>query len=1190
MDILLRQRLVSLLGVLAAIGYGAAPAEAFRDQGGYFTKPAVAEDGTIYVGARDRYVYAFDPDPASADRIKWFYLTGKDVLSNPAIAPTGTPAAGTIYFGSNDHAFYALNPDGTLQWQHECDGRVEGGPTVDPRHGRIYVGSMEGFLYAFHPDQPAHPLKWALKMPYKDIKTIPILSHDGTMVYVGSDRRGFYRIGSTGVLQGTFDTDEFYRIGGALDRAGNLYISDHHKIVKLTPALQDLWTYAIDQNHRSHPILSPDELTVYQGSRGDNHLHAINADTGIKQWMFQTDGNVVATGAVHPHTGAIYIGAFHGRFYAVHPDGTMKWSRSSLSGTGFRSTPALSRDLTVVYIGDEVGVFYALDAETGAVLWAFDTRTAEGRVVPVVDAGPDQRVVLSGEEVTLTLRATVSDDGLPDPPGQVRVKWTLDEGPDKVKFSDPKELETTAIFETPGEYTIVATADDGENLSDDDVLVIIDPAGADPLPLTVSAGDDQVGTLSLTQFEATSSMVPLNQLAGFNFTASGTTTGWLTLIIDCDSTSYSGDALWITSATNGTVPNACRYTTPGTYTVTAYAERDSVRTYRSTVVTVGSGGSGTNQAPIVMINGAATRTVTKDQVSVPPCTFTPPSPLSVQVEERFRVNWNCPAPSTIVHSRGWGAPGSDPTPSGGTAPIAPDIRPFVPERDYTGGPGISSGWGSFMRLSEPGIAQVTLTPKDAAGNEGPPRTYQVTATAATPTLAVDLTTEDGVITGIGSLFKKLKVTLTGTAKGLTTVNFDCDQADGTYQETHPTIEADLGNIPPQNSYTSSMMCTYTNSGTAAKSFTAKVEVKRQGLIKTDTLQIAVNPSSTPKPDLIVTDIMASPYAPTAISPVTFSVTVKNQGTAAVASTASFVVDIRSGGTRTTATINGPLAVGASKTAKASVALTFPQGSRTIQTKADNNGQIQESNEDNNDDKTLTLVVAATPTQTIVCEPIMNLSSGKWSQRWGAVTAAAIEPLVHACSGGTGKSGRLTTSPHGTTSAAGIEWFTSTPGASRRNADVSFRVPSFRNWNHLAAMAAFEPPSPPLSVGFGRIGGAVFQNQLYVEFLSREGWGCDSPEILYNPVTIPGGGLQTNHWYRLDAQIKRLSGGEYEVKTLLLDLQQTGAPTIASTAKTFPASCMPGWYSGTTTRWLIGVLSTATGVQTIVDDFSGRADP
>ncbi|PIQ84557.1 MAG: hypothetical protein COV75_01950, partial [Candidatus Omnitrophica bacterium CG11_big_fil_rev_8_21_14_0_20_63_9] len=401
-----------------------------------------------------------------------------------------------------------------------------------------------------------------------------------------------------------------------------------------------------------------------------------------------------------------------------------------------------------------------------------------------------------------------------------------------------------------------------------------------------------VGTLNLTQFAVTPpGTVDLGTFVDFTYSVSGTTTGWLTFIIDCDATSYSADALWITSELSGTIPNACQYTTAGARQVVAYLERDTVRTSRSTTVTAGSGG--TNQAPVVSINGAATRTVTKDQsftltstvtddgrpnppgalvfswsdddvfsppsvefatpgskdtsvtirrtgtyvltlsafdgeragydavtvtvtsssgtnqaptvnvgldaavtlpntlalnptvsddgkpnppaaltynwtkesgpgtvtfspnattknvtasfsasgtyvlkltvsdsalsasdtltvtvqgsgVTIPPCTFT--GPTSVQVEERFGVGWNCPAPATVVHSSGWGAPGSDPTPSGGTAPIAPDVRPFVGEGDFTGGPGLSSGWGSFMRLSEPGVAQVTLTPRDAAGN------------------------------------------------------------------------------------------------------------------------------------------------------------------------------------------------------------------------------------------------------------------------------------------------------------------------------------------------------------------------------------------------------------------------------------------------------------------------------------------
>ena len=70
--------------------------------------PAVAPDGSIYLGSTDRSLYAF----ASDGTFKWSFPTGGLIdTCSPAIADDGT-----IYFGSNDGLLYALRPDGTRRW------------------------------------------------------------------------------------------------------------------------------------------------------------------------------------------------------------------------------------------------------------------------------------------------------------------------------------------------------------------------------------------------------------------------------------------------------------------------------------------------------------------------------------------------------------------------------------------------------------------------------------------------------------------------------------------------------------------------------------------------------------------------------------------------------------------------------------------------------------------------------------------------------------------------------------------------------------------------------------------------------------------------------------------------------------------------------------------------------------------
>jgi hypothetical protein len=93
---------------------------------------------------------------------------------------------------------------------------------------------------------------------------------------------------------------------------------------------------------------------------------------------------------------------------------------------------------------------------------------------PAVDAGPELSIVLPD---TALLDGTVTDDGLPDPPGAVTTTWSMASGPGTVTFGDPSSVDTTASFSTDGTYVLRLTADDGAATSIDDVAVSVSPEG-----------------------------------------------------------------------------------------------------------------------------------------------------------------------------------------------------------------------------------------------------------------------------------------------------------------------------------------------------------------------------------------------------------------------------------------------------------------------------------------------------------------------------------------------------------------------------------------------------------------------------------------------------------------------------------------------------------------------------------------
>jgi len=101
---------------------------------------------------------------------------------------------------------------------------------------------------------------------------------------------------------------------------------------------------------------------------------------------------------------------------------------------------------------------------------------------PVVDAGASQTVTLS---LPALLDGTVSDDGLPDPPGAVTTTWSQASGPGPVTFADVHAIGTRASFTMTGVYALQLTADDGVLTTADAVTVTVMPSAT----VLVGAGD-----------------------------------------------------------------------------------------------------------------------------------------------------------------------------------------------------------------------------------------------------------------------------------------------------------------------------------------------------------------------------------------------------------------------------------------------------------------------------------------------------------------------------------------------------------------------------------------------------------------------------------------------------------------------------------------------------------------------------
>ncbi len=120
---------------------------------------------------------------------------------------------------------------------------------------------------------------------------------------------------------------------------------------------------------------------------------------------------------------------------------------------------------------------------------------------PQVNAGADQTITLPA---TANLAGTVTDDGLPNPPGAVTVTWSQISGPGTVTFGNANAAGTTATFDKDGVYVLSLTASDSALPGTDEVTITVNPAGPTlpPDPATVAPPIDP--TVATTHYAATS--------------------------------------------------------------------------------------------------------------------------------------------------------------------------------------------------------------------------------------------------------------------------------------------------------------------------------------------------------------------------------------------------------------------------------------------------------------------------------------------------------------------------------------------------------------------------------------------------------------------------------------------------------------------------------------------------------------
>ena len=287
----------------------------FRTDDCVEASPVIGDDGTIYIGDFDFFLYAIN----SNGTLKWKYETDMWIWSAPAVAEDGT-----VYVTSYDAKIHAIYPNGTVKWRCSVDGSSSSSPAIG-EDGTIYLGTMSpgNSIVAVNPNGT---IKWVYKTG-DFIVSDPAIGDDGT-IYIGSADRYLYAMYPNGTLRWRFET------GG--------------------------WI-------KSHPSIA-DDGTIYFDSF-DYYLYALYPD-GTLRWKIKAASGCGS--AAIGVDGTIYIGAYDGYLYAIYPNGTIKWSLNI--GNTDHSSPAISADGTIyVCPGNNI---VAVDPN-GSELWREEIGTAK---------------------------------------------------------------------------------------------------------------------------------------------------------------------------------------------------------------------------------------------------------------------------------------------------------------------------------------------------------------------------------------------------------------------------------------------------------------------------------------------------------------------------------------------------------------------------------------------------------------------------------------------------------------------------------------------------------------------------------------------------------------------------------------------------------------------------------------------
>jgi alpha-tubulin suppressor-like RCC1 family protein/outer membrane protein assembly factor BamB len=479
----------------------------FRALRSRVSTPAVADDGTIYVGSTDNRLYALYPEDGVVKN-PWPFVAFKDVgvpvislisdddegiiyfsaganvigvspdaveasRFNPGSAVNSIPAVnedGEIFFGANDERVYALGVGGTtndLLWKFNAGENVSSSPVIGVG-GDIFIGAESARLYCF---RRTGELRWSVSTR-RPVRASLSIGADGT-IYAGSDDRRMYAISADGKVRWTFQTRGPVRSAAAIDAEGTIYFGSRDRNIY---AVYD--EAAPDDGENVWPMFRRDRLHTARSIHGQPFIFQDPLGTNVSSQFIRTNVTLGQSKVVITNGGS-FLTTTNGDnvlISIVARAGAPMSFQWQLDGVDIdsevnRSATNATLVLTNVQFGDAgqytVRVETEFDEATSAEPFTLDVNAT-----PVINIAVTNRFLLSSNVLVLEALVTGS--------GSLTYQWRLGTN-DIPGVTNATLTISNALPGDSGQYTLVVVNQFGTTTSQTIFVTVLNndyPAGS----------------------------------------------------------------------------------------------------------------------------------------------------------------------------------------------------------------------------------------------------------------------------------------------------------------------------------------------------------------------------------------------------------------------------------------------------------------------------------------------------------------------------------------------------------------------------------------------------------------------------------------------------------------------------------------------------------------------------------------